>query len=65
MGDVLSNDKNSNILHKIDRYSRITLKVILMLFIAIIIVQTLLQVNSIRHKIVPTERYEGHAKEPS
>lgn len=62
---MLTNQKNRKTIQLIDQYSRLALKVILILLVTIIVVQTLLQVSSIRKKIVPTERYEGHAIEQS
>ncbi|URN94145.1 MAG: hypothetical protein NAG76_20340 [Candidatus Pristimantibacillus lignocellulolyticus] len=43
----------------IDQYSRLAIKCVVICLFVIIIVQTILQVNSIRQRIVPTERWEG------
>jgi len=50
---------NAQIIKIIDWLSRHIIRVIIILFIVILVVQALLQYEAIRTFIVPTERWEG------
>lgn len=52
-------DSISRMTRLIDRLSRYIVRIIIVLFIIIIVVQELLQFDTIRTFIVPTERWEG------
>lgn len=51
--------KRNQYIKLIDRYTKRAIKCIIISIFVILIVQTLMQVNSVRKLIVPTERWEG------